>query len=1204
MTYNDIIQEGIPEGGSACLKSRLIRFRKWATKSAKITVHGALCIVNGEATDGTRNAPVLVFETARTTDPRTGGGGGGGSMSSLSVGGLNNHINSSSSASSSLGGGGGSSAGSSSEVRCGAIDNLSDQALYDRSIGCQVRTVRELKKDEIALSIPVSAMITPDLIALSDAGQAILACCSSSGSSSVEDTNNINFWNAFGVTSALEKVQFEKIAQSNGTQLLVKILQERKKVETALMKGEEIAMEVNERGDIDDINSMQPKKLAPLGSVSHRAPFLAFLIHQRFANEQSPPVAENNYLISEDVPETFAPYARTLPSSVCVPICWKRNELALLAGCIPGMPALQKVAARTMQLATELVALVDAGLMYRFPTIFTPGMITWDRWVWAAAVYESRVLSMSSLPSWIWSDATSPSRVWESCGVMVPFLDMLNHEDNAAQVCWKNATTAEADEDEASVKRLNLITNEKTKKHMQIYRNYGVLDNEQFMLQYGFTRMSNPADKVRIAWALVDGVGGVPPPKDYEQDGSVSIPVSQLVYESSDPDSLKAWWTEQRLALLGYTVQNNADTMELLKRGKKITFCAFNNGKIDHALLAVAVVATLPPAKVEEMHSKLSSSTPSKPLEGFVLDLVCQNTVQLYLRFLFSKKLEKLLQSLNSCLKDHFNSVQLWTKASMGGLNYVAESGDGAMSIDGGGGENSSTVVGWQSFFDSYVWYSTMEVEERYYSMAPDSCVLSLYDGHVRSLQTTLDIVATEAALNDNMKRLLEDLGCVIDSTASYPTLADMKPAGHPFVAVVTESVDDQVMSKNSGEEMKPQDPPKKDDQGNTGLGNNGQGNGNKRDRDRRKDKSKGDRPPAIKLHIGNLSYKTLPNQLYDFFTSLYGKGSVLECHIPTERDTGNSRGFGFVTMPENHAKAALESGRKHEMDGRILKVAESNSVGSGKAKQGGRNNMPPAPSSDRCSNCGYRPRWCTCNPNMMPMNMGRGGPPPPDYMYGMRPYMPPPMMGGGPGYGHPHDMDDRYMGGGDGHGWGGGGNFGGVGNRRSFSRSPSYRRERDRGHRRSRSYSRSRSRSYSRGRDRSDRHRDRGRHDDGRRRYDDDSRRGSSRRYRSKSRSRSRQRDSPVSPNRGRPNDDAGNFSDDPEAGRSLSRSLSPNDGNTMDRTSKKRDGKDASGRSDGRSRSRDHGSRRRKRSKGSRRGKESSKRRGGSRSRSRDRH
>ena len=39
----------------------------------------------------------------------------------------------------------------------------------------------------------------------------------------------------------------------------------------------------------------------------------------------------------------------------------------LLGGCIPGTPALQKVAVRTMQLALKLGALIDAGLLWRFP---------------------------------------------------------------------------------------------------------------------------------------------------------------------------------------------------------------------------------------------------------------------------------------------------------------------------------------------------------------------------------------------------------------------------------------------------------------------------------------------------------------------------------------------------------------------------------------------------------------------------------------------------------------------------------------------------------------------------------------------------------------------------------------------------------------------------------------------------------------------
>ena len=61
-TYNEIINENKAEGGAASLKARLIKFRKWSTKQAGITIHGALCLVNGEATDGSRNAPILTFE--------------------------------------------------------------------------------------------------------------------------------------------------------------------------------------------------------------------------------------------------------------------------------------------------------------------------------------------------------------------------------------------------------------------------------------------------------------------------------------------------------------------------------------------------------------------------------------------------------------------------------------------------------------------------------------------------------------------------------------------------------------------------------------------------------------------------------------------------------------------------------------------------------------------------------------------------------------------------------------------------------------------------------------------------------------------------------------------------------------------------------------------------------------------------------------
>jgi len=292
-TYNEIINENKAEGGAASLKARLIKFRKWSTKQAGITIHGALCVVNGEATDGSRNAPILTFEpqpAAVTPDGSSAGGaGGGGGGGSGGIGG------------GTTGGGSGTASGgkgnNNKEARCGAIDQPADRAMYDRTIGCQVRTVRELKKDEVAFSVPLSAMITPDVISVSDAGRAVLECMAKLTDGGSADENESNFWGAFDATSRLEKVQMGKTVSSRGPQLLVKILQERKKVETALAKAEQM---MTENGD--DLTN----KLAAAKSISYRAPFLAFLIQQRFANMENPPVGTSDSLGDTDVVETFA----------------------------------------------------------------------------------------------------------------------------------------------------------------------------------------------------------------------------------------------------------------------------------------------------------------------------------------------------------------------------------------------------------------------------------------------------------------------------------------------------------------------------------------------------------------------------------------------------------------------------------------------------------------------------------------------------------------------------------------------------------------------------------------------------------------------------------------------------------------------------------------------------------------------------------
>jgi RNA recognition motif-containing protein len=76
------------------------------------------------------------------------------------------------------------------------------------------------------------------------------------------------------------------------------------------------------------------------------------------------------------------------------------------------------------------------------------------------------------------------------------------------------------------------------------------------------------------------------------------------------------------------------------------------------------------------------------------------------------------------------------------------------------------------------------------------------------------------------------------------------------------------------------------------------------------------------KLYVGNLSYDTTDSGLESLFAQA---GSVVEASVVTDRDTGRSRGFGFVEMAdETVAAAAIEQFNGKELDGRSIKVAEA----------------------------------------------------------------------------------------------------------------------------------------------------------------------------------------------------------------------------------------------------------------------------------------
>ncbi len=78
----------------------------------------------------------------------------------------------------------------------------------------------------------------------------------------------------------------------------------------------------------------------------------------------------------------------------------------------------------------------------------------------------------------------------------------------------------------------------------------------------------------------------------------------------------------------------------------------------------------------------------------------------------------------------------------------------------------------------------------------------------------------------------------------------------------------------------------------------------------------------SMKLYVGNLSYQTSSDDLQQMFAKA---GTVESASVVEDRETGRSRGFGFVEMSSNEeGKAAIEQFNGQEMGGRALNVNEA----------------------------------------------------------------------------------------------------------------------------------------------------------------------------------------------------------------------------------------------------------------------------------------
>ena len=78
----------------------------------------------------------------------------------------------------------------------------------------------------------------------------------------------------------------------------------------------------------------------------------------------------------------------------------------------------------------------------------------------------------------------------------------------------------------------------------------------------------------------------------------------------------------------------------------------------------------------------------------------------------------------------------------------------------------------------------------------------------------------------------------------------------------------------------------------------------------------------STKLYVGNLSFETTSNELQTLFAQA---GTVENVSLIEDRETGRSRGFGFVEMQtKEEGAAAIQKFNGTEVGGRALKVNEA----------------------------------------------------------------------------------------------------------------------------------------------------------------------------------------------------------------------------------------------------------------------------------------
>jgi len=114
-----------------------------------------------------------------------------------------------------------------------------------------------------------------------------------------------------------------------------------------------------------------------------------------------------------------------------------------------------------------------------------------------------------------------------------------------------------------------------------------------------------------------------------------------------------------------------------------------------------------------------------------------------------------------------------------------------------------------------------------------------------------------------------------------------------------------------------------------------------RRSRSRSRSRRRDDQATSTtRLYIGNLGWSVKVEELKEMFAPY---GQIEDAHVALERDTGKSRGFGFITMAtEAQAKAAKDAMDNKDIDGRVLHIDFARPKGSDPRRRRPSRGPPP----------------------------------------------------------------------------------------------------------------------------------------------------------------------------------------------------------------------------------------------------------------------